>query len=154
MEPYSATRSNHSPSAPNYGQRHSVDRRSETPGDDEDSRWPPEVNRLYEEFLDDERRYVTDGQWDQFPAGSRLFIGKHIPVAISLKTLILTLPGNLPTEKVTKRDIFHRFYRHGRLGQISIKQAYGFVQFMDTASCSKALEAEQGQAVRGRKMRK
>ncbi|KAF2661540.1 hypothetical protein K491DRAFT_586856 [Lophiostoma macrostomum CBS 122681] len=134
MEPYSATRSNHSPSTSNYGQRHSVDRRSETPGDDEDSRWPPEVNRLYEEFLDDERRYVTDGQWDQFPFGSRLFI------------------GNLPTEKVTKRDIFHRFYRHGRLGQISIKQAYGFVQFMDTASCSKALEAEQGQAVRGRKM--
>ena len=64
------------------------------------------------------------------------------------------LAGNLPTEKVTKRDIFHRFYRHGRLAQISIKQAYGFVQFLDSESCRRALDAEQGQAVRGRKMRK
>jgi hypothetical protein len=62
--------------------------------------------------------------------------------------------GNLPTEKVTKRDIFHRFFRHGKLAQISIKQAYGFVQFLDTPSCHKALQAEQGQTVRGRKMRK
>ncbi|CAN9307267.1 unnamed protein product [Alternaria alternata] len=100
--------------------------RSETP-DDEDQRWPPEVNRRYEEFLDQERKFVTEGQWDQFPMGSRLFI-------------------------VTKRDIFHRFYRHGRLAQISIKQAYGFVQFLDSESCRRALDAEQGQAVRGRKM--
>jgi len=49
--------------------------RSETP-DDEDIRWPPEVNRRYEEFLDQERKFVTEGQWDQFPMGSRLFIGK------------------------------------------------------------------------------
>jgi len=67
---------------------------------------------------------------------------------------MLMLPGNLPTEKVTKRDIFHRFYRHGQLAQISIKQAYGFVQFLHTESCSRALQAEQGQQVRGRKMRK
>lgn len=66
----------------------------------------------------------------------------------------LTCSGNLPTEKVTKRDIFHRFYRHGRLAQISIKQAYGFVQFLDAESCHRALQAEQGQTVRGRKMRK
>lgn len=50
--------------------------RSETP-DDEDIRWGPEVNRLYEAFLDQERKFVTEGQWDQFPMGSRLFIGKH-----------------------------------------------------------------------------
>jgi hypothetical protein len=49
--------------------------RSETP-DDEDQRWPPEVNRRYEEFLDQERKFVTEGQWDQFPMGSRLFIGE------------------------------------------------------------------------------
>ncbi|ORY06022.1 hypothetical protein BCR34DRAFT_666717 [Clohesyomyces aquaticus] len=129
----SATRSNQSPTTPGYGQRHSVDVRSATP-DDEDARWPPEINKLYEEFLEDERKFVTDGQWDQFPMGSRLFI------------------GNLPTEKVTKRDIFHRFYRHGKLAQISIKQAYGFVQFLDSESCKRALQTEQGQAVRGRKM--
>ncbi|KAL1601785.1 nuclear polyadenylated RNA-binding protein 3 [Paraconiothyrium brasiliense] len=118
-----------------YGQRQSQDfNRSGSQGDDEDSRWPPEVNKKYEDFLDQERRFVTDGQWDQFPMGSRLFI------------------GNLPTEKVTKRDIFHRFHRHGELAQISIKQAYGFVQFLTAESCSRALRAEQGQQVRGRKM--
>ncbi|KAJ4365919.1 nuclear polyadenylated RNA-binding protein 3 [Neocucurbitaria cava] len=123
-----------SPTTPGQAQRQ-PGQRSETP-DDEDIRWPPEVNRKYEEFLDQERKFVTEGQWDQFPMGSRLFI------------------GNLPTEKVTKRDIFHRFYRHGQLAQISIKQAYGFVQFLDSESCRRALDAEQGQAVRGRKMRK
>ncbi|EMD97498.1 hypothetical protein COCC4DRAFT_177120 [Bipolaris maydis ATCC 48331] len=115
------------------GQAQQQTQRSTTP-DDEDQRWPPEVNRRYEEFLEQERKFVTEGQWDQFPVGSRLFI------------------GNLPTEKVTKRDIFHRFYRHGRLAQISIKQAYGFVQFLDAESCRRALDTEQGQAVRGRKM--
>jgi hypothetical protein len=75
MELHSATRSNQSPTTPGYGRRHSDDLRSEN-SDDEDSRWPPEVNRMYESFLDDERKYVTDGQWDQFPMGSRLFIGE------------------------------------------------------------------------------
>jgi hypothetical protein len=60
-----------------YGQRQSQDfSRSASLGDDEDSRWPPEVNKKYEDFLEQERRFVTDGQWDQFPMGSRLFIGK------------------------------------------------------------------------------
>ena len=68
--------------------------------------------------------------------------------------LIETCPGNLPTEKVTKRDLFQLFYRHGKLAQISIKQAYGFIQFLDSGACQKALQAEQGIAVRGRKMRK
>ncbi|KAH7394262.1 hypothetical protein DE146DRAFT_127235 [Phaeosphaeria sp. MPI-PUGE-AT-0046c] len=122
-----------SPTSLGSAQKRHQAQRSETP-DDEDSRWPPEVNKRYEEFLDQERKFVTEGQWDQFPMGSRLFI------------------GNLPTEKVTKRDIFHRFHRHGQLAQISIKQAYGFVQFLDSESCRRALDAEQGQAVRGRKM--
>lgn len=75
----SATRSNLSPSTPVYGQRQSVDlQRSATP-DDEDQRWPPEINKLYEDFLDQERRFVTEGQWDQFPMGSRLFIGEQGP---------------------------------------------------------------------------
>lgn len=50
--------------------------RSTSPGDDEDIRWGPETNRLYEAFLDQERKFVTEGQWDQFPMGSRLFIGE------------------------------------------------------------------------------
>ncbi|KAL1394058.1 putative arginine/serine-rich splicing factor [Phyllosticta capitalensis] len=124
-----------SPSTPKYRQRESVDRRNDKDGvDDSDVPWGPEVQKLYDDFLQDERVYVTEGQWDKFPPNSRLFI------------------GNLPTEKVTKRDLFHLFHRHGKLAQVSIKQAYGFVQFLDADSCLRALQAEQGQPVRGRKI--
>ncbi|RFU30851.1 hypothetical protein B7463_g5495, partial [Scytalidium lignicola] len=102
--------------------------------DEADRPWGPTVQKLYDDFLGDERHYVTEGTWDKFPVGSRLFI------------------GNLPTEKVTKRDLFHVFYKYGRLAQISLKQAYGFVQFHDANACYTALDREQGQEVRGRKM--
>lgn len=121
--------------------------------EDTDTPWPPRIQKLYDTFLDDERRYVTDGLWDIFPNGSRLFIGGP---ALNLNLFLSTNSnhkGNLPTEKVTKRDIFHVFYRYGKLAQIAIKQAYGFVQFHDVESCQKALHREQGAEVRGRKMR-
>jgi hypothetical protein len=151
---YGAARQGGGAQSPTAGkvQKRQQGQRSETP-DDEDIRWPPEVNKRYEEFLDQERKFVTEGQWDQFPMGSRLFIGMPRRRRGGRSTR-LTRAGNLPTEKVTKRDIFHRFYRHGMLAQISIKQAYGFVQFLDSESCRRALDAEQGQAVRGRKMRR
>lgn len=63
-------------------------------------------------------------------------------------------PGNLPTERVTKRDLFHIFHKYGKLAQISIKQAYGFIQFLESGSCKQALDVEQGAVVRGRKVRK
>jgi nuclear polyadenylated RNA-binding protein 3 len=66
---------------------------------------------------------------------------------------VLTSPGNLPTEKVTKRDVFRRFHKYGKLAQISLKQAYGFVQFLDVDSCSRAKEFEQDAMIKGRKMR-
>ena len=104
---------------------------SSAPGD---RPWTPGTQRVYDKFLDEERGYVTEGIWDKFPNGSRLFV------------------GNLASEKVTKRDLFHIFHRHGRLAQISIKQAYGFVQFLESASCHAALQAEQGSEIRGRKI--
>ncbi|BCS03412.1 putative RNA-binding protein (Nab3) [Aspergillus luchuensis] len=103
-------------------------------GSDEDTPWGPEVQKKYDEFLHDERIYVTEGLWDRFPPGSRLFV------------------GNLPTERVTKRDLFHIFHKFGKLAQISIKQAYGFIQFLDSSACKQALDAEQGAVVRGRKV--
>jgi len=99
-----------------------------------DRPWSPTTQAAYDSFLESERRYVTEGIWDRFPIGSRLFV------------------GNLPSEKVTKRDLFHRFHRFGRLAQISIKQAYGFVQYHDAESCKAALDAEQGVEIRGRKV--
>ncbi|KAJ5918695.1 hypothetical protein N7454_009839 [Penicillium verhagenii] len=97
-----------------------------TKGMDDDAPWGPEVQKKYDEFLHDERIYVTEGLWDRFPMGSRLFV------------------GNLPTERVTKRDMFHIFHQYGKLAQISIKQAYGFIQFLEADSCHAALQVEQG----------
>ena len=62
--------------------------------------------------------------------------------------------GNLPSEIVNKRDIFQIFYKYGKLAQISIKQAYGFVQFLDPNACRAALENEQGMRIKDRNMRK
>lgn len=105
-----------------------------TPADPADRPWSPKTQAIYDQFLEDERHYVTEGIWDRFPIGSRLFV------------------GNLPSEKVTKRDLFHRFHKYGKLAQISIKQAYGFVQYHDAQSCKAALDGEQGVELRGRKV--
>ena len=67
--------------------------------------------------------------------------------------LILVLLGNLSSEKVTKRDIFHVFHTYGALAQISIKQAYGFVQFLRTEDCVRAMDMEQGTQIRDKKIR-
>jgi hypothetical protein len=48
-------------------------------GIDDDSPWGPEVQKKYDEFLHDERIYVTEGLWDRFPMGSRLFVGQYYP---------------------------------------------------------------------------
>ena len=45
--------------------------------EDEDVRWGPEIQKKYDYFLHEERRYVTEGVWDRFPPGSRLFVGKY-----------------------------------------------------------------------------
>ena len=62
--------------------------------------------------------------------------------------------GNLHTEKVTKRDLFYVFHKYGRLAQISMKNAYGFIQYHDANNCYRALQTEQGVEIRGRKTRK
>jgi hypothetical protein len=41
----------------------------------EDIKWSPEIQAEYDQFLHDERNYVTEGVWDRFPPGSRLFVG-------------------------------------------------------------------------------
>ena len=62
--------------------------------------------------------------------------------------------GNLYTEKVTKRDLFYVFYKYGRIAQISMKSAYGFVQYHDADACFHALQSEQAIEIKGRKIRK
>jgi len=94
----------------------------------------PQEEQLFEKFIENEREIVSNARWDQFPPGSRMFI------------------GNLPSERVTKRDIFRLFYPYGRLAQISIKQAYGFVQFYEREDCEAAIRAQQGMIITGRKV--
>ncbi|KAJ5760405.1 hypothetical protein N7520_007561 [Penicillium odoratum] len=120
--------------------------------DDDDAPWGPEVQKKYDEFLHDERVYVTEGLWDRFPMGSRLFVGESFPNKGVEPFINLVFLGNLPTERVTKRDMFHIFHKYGKLAQISIKQAYGFIQFLEAGSCHAALEVEQGALIRGRKI--
>jgi hypothetical protein len=51
--------------------------------DDEEQPWGPEIQKKYDQFLHDERIYVTEGVWDRFPPGSRLFVGKISLVALT-----------------------------------------------------------------------
>lgn len=102
--------------------------------DDHETPYTPQEDALFQKFLVDEKQIMSNTAPHEFPPGSRMFI------------------GNLPTEKVTKKDVFRIFYPYGRLGQIALKQAYGFVQFFSSEECQNAINGEQGTMIRGRKM--
>jgi hypothetical protein len=122
--------------------------------DEDDAPFSAEQDRQYDQFIREERTNVAEGNWDKFPDGSRLFIGKKHHKVDKVAFADILHIGNLPTEKVSKRDVFRRFSKYGKLGQISLKQAYGFVQYLEASSCSRALDAEQDRPLKGRKMRK
>ncbi|KAL2752133.1 hypothetical protein ACRALDRAFT_2037948 [Sodiomyces alcalophilus JCM 7366] len=93
-----------------------------------------ERERLWGLFNEDERRYMSEGRWDRFPEGSRIFI------------------GNLSSERVSKRDVFDIFYRYGRIAQISLKSAYGFVQYHNVEDAQAVMQNLQGIEIKGRKI--
>ena len=130
-----------------------IDRSASLNRDQDEAPWGPETQRLYDQFLQDERVYVAEAQWEKFPADSRLFVGK-IRRSISRISSLINRAGNLATESVTKRDLFHVFSKYGKLAQISIKQAYGFVQFFESQPCRRALYSEQDSEIRGKRIRK
>ncbi|KAI0439137.1 hypothetical protein F4803DRAFT_63731 [Xylaria telfairii] len=90
--------------------------------------------KRWEAFLQDERKYVSEAKWDRFPEGSRIFI------------------GNLSSERVSKKEVFNLFSKYGRLAQISLKQAYGFVQYHTVAEGQAAMDNLQGIEIRGKKI--
>lgn len=98
---------------------------------DLDSPQTPEEQKAYEQFLHDEGEYLSGGKWDIFPYGSRLFV------------------GNMPTNKIEKWQLYRIFSIYGPIAQISMKNAYGFVQFKSPESCTKAIEHDQGLPIRG-----
>lgn len=54
------------------------DSRSARPHEENDDEVPftPAIERLWSEFMREEAVYVSEGLWDRFPHGSRLFVGK------------------------------------------------------------------------------
>ena len=74
-----------SPSSALQDQKDDADKKSDkASASDEEIQWSPEVQKVYDDFLQDERKYVTEGQWDKFPANSRLFIGITHSLIISM----------------------------------------------------------------------
>lgn len=66
----------------------SIDHRDDT--DNPEKRWGPEVQKLYDIFLEEERKNVTEGTWEKFPSGSRLFVGRKT-INHKLLSTILTM---------------------------------------------------------------
>jgi hypothetical protein len=138
----------HSPAMSGYGQRDGTPMSVTT---EEDAPFDYQMQQKFDAFLEFERQNVADGQWSKFPKDSRLFIGSYA-IAPESNHQADSGRGNLPTEKVSKRDLFRRFYHYGLIAQISLKNAYGFVQFLDAETCARALHGEQGKKIRGRDM--
>ncbi|OAQ92812.1 RNA-binding protein (Nab3) [Purpureocillium lilacinum] len=99
-----------------------------------DGRQEGDYQRQWDQFMADERQYMSEAKWDRFPEGSRIFI------------------GNLSSDKVSKRDVFDVFHKYGRLAQISLKSAYGFVQYHTVDEGRLAMENLQGIEIKGRRI--
>ncbi|KAI9147752.1 LOW QUALITY PROTEIN: RNA-binding protein [Paramyrothecium foliicola] len=109
---------------------------SAAPGYSNEQPQDADFQHEWDQFMTDERQYMSEAKWDRFPEGSRIFI------------------GNLSSDKVSKRDVFDLFHRFGRLAQISLKSAYGFVQYHTVDEGRRALENLQGIEIKGRRIRK
>lgn len=113
-----------------------------------------EYQRQWDQFLADERQYMSEAKWDRFPEGSRIFIGTRSASGASKNGAHIFSAGNLSSDKVSKRDVFDLFHRFGRLAQISLKSAYGFVQYHSVEEGQRAMENLQGIEIKGRRIRK
>ncbi|KAH8174761.1 RNA recognition motif domain-containing protein [Sarocladium implicatum] len=104
------------------------------PGYSSDMPAEDDYQRKWDQFLADERQYMSEAKWDRFPDGSRIFI------------------GNLSSDKVSKRDVFDMFHRFGKLAQISLKSAYGFVQYHTVEEGRAAVDNLEGIEIKGRRI--
>ncbi|RGP80369.1 hypothetical protein FLONG3_1518 [Fusarium longipes] len=111
-----------------------------------------EYQRQWDQFLADERQYMSEAKWDRFPEGSRIFIGTRSASGASKNGAHIFSAGNLSSDKVSKRDVFDLFHRFGRLAQISLKSAYGFVQYHSVDEGQRAMDNLQGIEIKGRRI--
>ncbi|CDR45090.1 CYFA0S16e02014g1_1 [Cyberlindnera fabianii] len=82
----------------------------------------PEETAEFRSFLKDELQYNT--RYPHKP-NTRLFV------------------GNVPTNHMGKTELWRVFKVHGRILQVSLKAAYGFVQYDDPESVKRAMELEK-----------
>uniref|UniRef100_A0A060TC81 ARAD1D37554p n=1 Tax=Blastobotrys adeninivorans TaxID=409370 RepID=A0A060TC81_BLAAD len=100
-----------------------------------DRPFTPQEQQAYDQYLKDEEdfnRGVLDP--NQFEYGSRMFL------------------GNLPTDRITKKQLFLVYNQYGRIAQITTKQAYGFIQFFTVEACKKAMEIDSTQPLMGNRI--
>ena len=110
------------------------------------------TKQLWDQFQADEKRYTSEAKWERFPEGSRIFIGES-PWPCFVASFHSHDVGNLSSERVSKREVFDVFHQFGRLAQISLKSAYGFVQYHTVAEGHAAMQNAQGIELGGRKIR-
>lgn len=96
---------------------------------------------------------MSEAKWDRFPEGSRIFIGTRSASGAAKDGAHIFSTGNLSSDKVSKRDVFDMFHAFGRLAQISLKSAYGFVQYHTPEEGRRAIDALEGAEVKGRRIR-
>ena len=111
------------------------------------------LKQLWDQFQADEKRYTSEAKWERFPEGSRIFIGEFFVSHVRQAACSQWCVGNLSSERVTKREVFDVFHQFGRLAQISLKNAYGFVQYHTIAEGTAAMQAAQGIELGGRRIR-
>uniref|UniRef100_L2GED2 RNA-binding protein n=1 Tax=Colletotrichum fructicola (strain Nara gc5) TaxID=1213859 RepID=L2GED2_COLFN len=113
---------------------------------------PTQASSHYDQFLEVERSYMAEAKWDKFPDGSRIFIGSRSLSSGRPDGAIDFFSGNLSSERVSKRDVFEIFCKYGQLAQISLKSAYGFVQYHNLEDAQAAMNNLQGIEIKGRKI--
>lgn len=82
-----------------------------------------EERQSYDEYMRHEDT-LSSGKWDDYPIGSRLFI------------------GNLAVNTLRKEDVFRIFHPYGKIMQVNLKQGFGFIQYTTAEECSKAIQGE------------
>jgi len=83
----------------------------------------PEEKKAFYEYLEQEDN-SNGGKFDDYPIGSRLFI------------------GNLAVNTLKKEDVFRVFHPYGKIVQVNLKQGFGFIQYTNAESCSRAIKGE------------
>ncbi|KAI5462301.1 hypothetical protein BGZ63DRAFT_354464 [Mariannaea sp. PMI_226] len=124
----------------------------QTPAYATDRSQDADYQQQWDQFMADERQYMSEAKWDRFPEGSRIFIGTRSASGASKNGAHMFSTGNLSSDKVSKRDVFDMFHRFGRLAQISLKSAYGFVQYHTIEEGQRAMDNLQGIEIKGRRI--